>query len=86
MGMCDCDAFNWRSLLFFIAALNLTFTTGGVVVLSKAKNVAESVFAFYNATNALAAMAAIFVCLWKKRHLFELIHNFESLIEKSEFA
>lgn len=86
MGICDCEAFNWRNLVFLIATINLTITTGGVVVLSKAKNAAESVFAFYNTTNALAAMAAILVCLWQKRHLFKLIQSFESFIKKSEFA
>lgn len=86
MGICDCDAFNWKSLLFLVATFKSAITTGAVIALSKAKNAAENAFAFYQTTNALATTFAILVCIWKKRNIFELIYCFESFIEKSELS
>lgn len=62
----------------------MAITSSAVVVLSTAKNEAENAFAFYQTTNALAALFATLVCIWKKRHIFEMLNSFESFIKKSE--
>lgn len=85
MGIYDCDSFNWRNLLFLVATFKFAISSGGVVVLSKAKNTAENAYAFYQTINAMSAMFAILICIRKNKNIFKMIHCFELCIERSEF-
>lgn len=84
MGIYDWDAFHWKNLIFLFATLQLVITSFGFIVLSQAANMAENTFAFYQAISGLDVMFLIVVVIWKKRNVFELIHSFESFIDKSE--
>lgn len=85
MGIYHNVPFNWRNLLFVAAMIQLFISTGGFLVLSKSNDVVENSFAFYQATNGLAAMFAFMICIWKKEQMFEMLQSFEAFIEKSEF-
>lgn len=86
MGIYESDAFHWENLLFLVATLQLAISSCGFIILSLAENRAENAFAFYQAISALAVEFCIAIVIWKKRDAFELIHSFESFIDKSELS
>lgn len=85
----DCHSSQWNSKWIWI---NILYVIGfahviivrGAFLFVEAKTAIEYGMAFYPFASGWTAGSSIFISVWKKENMFNVIRNFEKFIEKSK--